>query len=86
MRAVEQGLPMVRVGNTGISAVIDAHGRVRASLGLGERGVIDAGLPVALAAATPYGRFGDAVPLALAALLGALAACWSVRRPGRAIM
>ncbi len=79
MRAVEQGLPLVRVANTGISAVIDAHGRVRARLGLDTRGVIDSGLPVALAAATPYGRFGDAIPLALAALLGALSALWSVR-------
>ncbi|MHA1132791.1 MAG: apolipoprotein N-acyltransferase [Alphaproteobacteria bacterium] len=45
VRAVEQGLPLVRAANTGISAVIDAQGRVLAEIGLGERGLIDAVLP-----------------------------------------
>jgi apolipoprotein N-acyltransferase len=57
VRAVEQGLPVVRAANTGISAVIDAYGRVRAQIGLGERGVIDADLPE-IAPPTPYGQFG----------------------------
>jgi apolipoprotein N-acyltransferase len=70
MRAVEEGLPLVRVANTGISGVVDAHGRVTASLGLGERGALDADLPVALPA-TPYARFGD---LAFGLLLAAAAA------------
>lgn len=69
LRAVEEGLPLVRAANTGISAVTDAYGRTIARLGLGEQGVVDAPLPVALAGATPYGRFGDAVPLALIVLL-----------------
>lgn len=47
VRAVEQGLPLVRAANTGISAVIDARGRVIAEIGLGERGLIDAILPKA---------------------------------------
>jgi apolipoprotein N-acyltransferase len=59
LRAIEQGLPVVRVANTGISAVIDPYGRIRASLTLGERGILDAGLPEALPP-TLYGRFGDA--------------------------
>ena len=46
LRAVEEGLPVIRAANTGISAVIDARGRVLAQLGLGERGVIDHPLPV----------------------------------------
>jgi apolipoprotein N-acyltransferase len=47
VRAVEQGLPLVRAANTGISAVIDAQGRVLAEIGLGERGLIDSVLPKA---------------------------------------
>ncbi|MDG1286235.1 MAG: apolipoprotein N-acyltransferase [Rickettsiales bacterium] len=44
-RAVEQGIPMVRAANTGISAVFDAYGRELASLPLGERGTITMMLP-----------------------------------------
>lgn len=47
VRAVEQGLPLVRAANTGISAVIDAQGRVLAEIGLDERGLIDTSLPKA---------------------------------------
>ena len=47
VRAVEQGLPIVRAANTGISAVIDGYGRVHARIGLGERGFVDAFLPKA---------------------------------------
>jgi apolipoprotein N-acyltransferase len=45
MRAIEQGLPMVRVANNGITAIVDGRGRVLQSLPLGARGVIDAKLP-----------------------------------------
>lgn len=58
MRAVEQGLPLVRAANTGISGMIDAHGRRIASLALNRQGVIDAALPHAIAT-PPYGRLGD---------------------------
>lgn len=57
LRAVEEGLPMVRAANNGISAVIDARGRVVASLPLNARNVIDADLPAALPP-TPFVRFG----------------------------
>ena len=50
IRAVEEGLPVMRSANTGISAVIDPFGRVLAQLGLGETGVIDHGLPSAIPA------------------------------------
>ena len=45
MRAVEQGLPMLRAANTGISAVIDPNGRVLERLEMGQRGVLDSPIP-----------------------------------------
>lgn len=59
LRAVEEGRPLVRVANTGISGVVDAYGRVTALLGLGERGFVDADLPKAPAGVTLFGRIGD---------------------------
>lgn len=58
LRAIEEGLPLVRAANTGISAVVDGYGRIRAALGLGEAGVLDTTLPRANPA-TPYSQFGD---------------------------
>ncbi len=69
IRAIEQGLPVVRAANTGISAVIDARGRVLRSLPMHQAGRIDARIPGALPP-TLYSRTGD-VP-ALAALLAGL--------------
>ena len=77
LRAVEQGLPLVRVANTGISAVIDPFGRVTGRLALGQAGVLDAPLPVA-APATVYARFGFRVPAAM--LLAASAWLFVARR------
>jgi apolipoprotein N-acyltransferase len=58
MRAIEQGLPVVRAANTGISGVIDPLGRVINSLPLGRDGVIDSALPRAIAPPL-YARAGD---------------------------
>lgn len=68
LRAIEQGLPMVRVANTGISAMIDGKGRITASLPLGVDGAIDARLPAALPV-TVYSRVGDWPLLGLMGLL-----------------
>jgi apolipoprotein N-acyltransferase len=57
-RAIEQGLPLLRSANTGVSASIDAHGRVLKNLPLGMAGHIDAKLPPRVAQ-TVYARFGD---------------------------
>ena len=58
MRAIEEGLPLVRAANTGISAVVDPWGRVRVRLGLDEAGVLEAALPEPLPVPTPFARFG----------------------------
>ena len=63
LRAIEQGLPVVRAANTGISAVIDPLGRIVTQLGLGLEGVLDAALPSAIPP-TIYTRVGD-IPAAI---------------------
>ena len=75
MRAIETGLPMLRVANTGVTAVIDARGRVIDSIPLGQFGKLDTRLPEPRAA-TPYARSGD-LPLTL--LLIALVALSAYR-------
>ena len=77
LRAVEEGLPLVRAANTGISAVIDPYGRLRASLPLGAEGVIDAPLPGVIAQ-PPFARFGNALVVAL--VLGCWLAAITARR------
>ncbi|MGL4281490.1 MAG: apolipoprotein N-acyltransferase [Albidovulum sp.] len=67
LRAIEQGLPLLRAANTGISAVIDAQGRVLQSLPLDTDGVIDAIVPPSLSP-TPYSRSGDLAATILLAL------------------
>jgi apolipoprotein N-acyltransferase len=69
LRAVEQGLPLVRVANTGISGVIDGYGRVIAKLELAKKGVLDSALPSALPV-TLYGRLGDWIVILLVFLAG----------------
>lgn len=76
-RAIEFGLPVIRVANTGVSAVIDAAGQMRASLALGTEGYLDARLPGARAA-TLFARFGD-IPLTLL-VIAVLGAIWQLRR------
>ena len=79
LRAVEEGLPLVRDANTGISAVIDAHGRVVARLPIEQEAVLDADLPVRILGGTLYGRAGD-WPFA-AMLAACLAGALRARRP-----
>ncbi|MEI4485817.1 apolipoprotein N-acyltransferase [Frigidibacter sp. MR17.14] len=67
LRAIEQGLPLMRAANTGVTAAIDAGGRITASLGLNTEGALDARLPPALPT-TFYARTGD-LPVALVLLV-----------------
>ena len=73
-RAVEEGVPMVRAANAGISGVIDAYGRVQVRLELDAIGVIDHGLPAATPAPTLFARFGNWMLLLLLSVCAVLTA------------
>ena len=83
MRAIEQGLPMLRAANTGISAAIDPWGRVQAMIPLGQAGRIDVALPEPLPP-TIYARLGDA-PVFVLLLLALMGLVWAQSRPLRRI-
>jgi apolipoprotein N-acyltransferase len=68
VRAIEQGLPLTRAANTGISAVIDPYGRILAEIGLGEKGVIDVDLPK-VGPQTLFGQLGIVLEFSLLLLL-----------------
>ena len=80
LRAIEEGLPVVRATPTGISAVIDANGRIVESLPMHAAGRIDTFIPKAHAP-TLFARFGNMLPVGFALLLLALAIAF--RRRGR---
>ena len=58
MRAIENGLPMIRAGNNGISAIIDPVGRVLKKLDLDQISVIDGLIPLKLLLPTIYSEYG----------------------------
>ena len=70
LRAIEEGLPIVRSANTGISAVIDPVGREVGHLALGQEAVLDSALPVALSP-TVFSRWRN-IPLGMAVLFAGL--------------
>ena len=67
MRAIEEGLPVIRSANTGISAVIDSSGKILDFVKLNKDGIIDTKLPSVSADDTYYGKHGNQIPLLLAA-------------------
>jgi apolipoprotein N-acyltransferase len=75
VRAVEQGVPLIRVANNGVSGIVDGRGRILDMLGLNQRGIIDTRVPRPTSS-PPYAHFGDRifalVWLAIAAVLGLL--------------
>ncbi|MGB0799702.1 MAG: nitrilase-related carbon-nitrogen hydrolase, partial [Planktomarina sp.] len=77
-RAIELGVPVIRVANRGVSAVINARGDFDTAIGVEATGYVDAPIPLPLSA-TIYARFRDipALLFAFLLLIGAL------RRPSR---
>ena len=79
LRALEEGMTIVRATPTGISAVIGPDGALEGSIGLGEQGVLDARLPAPLPP-TPFARHGNLLPALLALALAALGVVIRLRR------
>ena len=77
-RAVEQGLPLVRVANTGISTVVDGYGNLGPSLALGEAGYLDVDV-LKGRAQTLYGRVGE-LPILLILIIAGSALFVAYRR------
>jgi len=76
VRAIEEGIPLVRSANNGISAVIDSFGRVLYRLELDEIGFIDFTLPKRLSYVTLYQRWGDLLFAGILLMLLVLAAAY----------
>ena len=68
LRAIEQGLPLIRAANTGISAIVDPYGRILEELPLGEAGVLDAFLPKNIPP-TVFSEINRFIPASVAGLL-----------------
>jgi len=79
MRAVEEGVPLLRAANTGISAAFDGFGRQLGSIPLGVRGYLDISIPPVLTAPL-FARFGNAVFFLLCFFIGGSAWLVHVRR------
>ncbi|MEM8626600.1 MAG: apolipoprotein N-acyltransferase [Pseudomonadota bacterium] len=82
MRAIEEGLALVRAANTGISAVFDPMGRIVSILDLGVQGALSTELPKSLPS-TPYATHGRTTFALLAVLMGWLIALFVVLRLNR---
>jgi apolipoprotein N-acyltransferase len=80
MRAIEEGLPLVRVANTGISAFVDPVGRTTESLALGVEGSLDGALPRPVSS-PPFAQWGNTLPLFLwlLCLAFSVAAWWAAQ-------
>lgn len=68
LRAIEQGLPLVRVANTGVTGVVDAAGRIKDRIPIGQKGIIDVYIPKS-SAPTPYSQFGDIIVFSICLFL-----------------
>lgn len=80
MRAVEEGITVLRSANTGISAAIDDKGNILNSLSLNNIGIIDITLPLQLSHHTLYGKYGNNIILSLLALVALLTLIYSSKQ------
>lgn len=65
MRAIEEGITVIRSANTGISAIMAPNGKILGDIGLNKEGIIDIYLPKDLSIDTIYGRYGNLIPFML---------------------
>ncbi|MDC1381932.1 apolipoprotein N-acyltransferase [Candidatus Puniceispirillum sp.] len=79
MRAVEEGVPLFRVANTGITAGFDSYGRVLGLIPIGAKGILDLAVPPAITP-TAFARFGNLGFFCLVILIAATAAWLDLRR------
>ena len=73
MRAVEEGISVVRSANSGISAVINPYGKITSKIGLAERGYVDDTVKISISHDTLFGQYGNMIPLLMAMILTAFA-------------
>ena len=76
MRGVEQGLPVARAANSGISAVLDGYGREVGKLPLGRAGILTANLPAANAEPTLYSRLSGWMIFAVCSAVALFCRWW----------
>ncbi len=79
LRALEEGLPIIRATTTGISAVIDSNGEVLEFAPLNTQGTIISAIPPA-APPTFFSKYGNTIPLTFAFILGAIGIALARRR------
>ncbi|WP_336801256.1 apolipoprotein N-acyltransferase [Kaistia sp. MMO-174] len=79
IRAVEEGIPVARSANSGVSAIIDPYGNLLAYLGVDQDGVVDGTLPVAIRP-TIYSKYRDSLYFALIILAIVVASTGSFTR------
>lgn len=77
MRAVEEGISIVRSANSGISAVINPYGIITSQIGLSERGYIDDTVKISMSHQTLFGEYGNKIPLIVAMLLVIISASFN---------
>ena len=80
MRAVEEGISVVRSANSGISAVISPYGIITASIPLGVSAALDVAVKPDAARETLFGKYGNSIPVGMSLILMLIALLFSVRK------